>query len=621
MKSTIRVLGVSLCLAGIGYSGIGSSVTLAKDEPSKIKRDTRTISYQGILHENGSRVANGTYTITVSLYTDAEGSAMLWTDRYEASVTNGQYNLVLGSGNVPLPEPSLLDRELWLGVSVNGQQMSQITKLTAQPFALNVSDNSITTAKVQDGAITAEKMGTEYVRSIHINGQRVTGIGDELNIVAKEGIRVSYDEASKTVILARDVNRSGHGKDGTLADLTVDGNLTVNGNTDLGGNVIDPTIKFTGRSISNLNMNNNALTKVQSVGMGNPGTSATIQSHPQPGDKTISIPPTTTNADFVLTTGPQTINGQKTFSESTTFQGAVSIPTGPVTLPVSSVNNGNLENPLVVVNAGAGLTGGGYVTLGEEVTLTNDGVLTLTGTTNQVNVSASSGNITITGPQDLATVSSPTFNNLTTTGKITSAATLSTDPATTLTTRDYVDGIAAVTKACAIADANTYTNQSIDALKLRAINTGTGLTGGGNLTADRTLSLTNTGVAAGTYTNPSIAVDQQGRITSATSQTVVQAATLQTIAASNNFAGIKVAVHAGVPTEVMNVMIDNTAITSGSVVLVTVQDHMTPTDVRYIATIREGGITNGHCEVAIKRADNVMINNGEGCKVHYIVVN
>lgn len=53
----------------------------------------------------------------------------------------------------------------------------------------------------------------------------------------------------------------------------------------------------------------------------------------------------------------------------------------------------------------------------------------------------------------------------------------------------------------------------------RNINTGTGLQGGGNLTADRTLSLTNTGVSAATYGNGTnvgtFTVDAQGRLTSA----------------------------------------------------------------------------------------------------------
>ncbi|HWQ34344.1 MAG TPA: hypothetical protein VNQ79_15960 [Blastocatellia bacterium] len=51
----------------------------------------------------------------------------------------------------------------------------------------------------------------------------------------------------------------------------------------------------------------------------------------------------------------------------------------------------------------------------------------------------------------------------------------------------------------------------------RQINTSGGIQGGGDLSADRTLSLTSTGVAAGTYNLAIVTVDGQGRVTAASS--------------------------------------------------------------------------------------------------------
>ena len=62
------------------------------------------------------------------------------------------------------------------------------------------------------------------------------------------------------------------------------------------------------------------------------------------------------------------------------------------------------------------------------------------------------------------------------------------------------------------------------ALNTTTISAGTGLTGGGDLTTNRTISLANTAVTTGTYGSAStvgiFTVDQQGRITSASSTTI-----------------------------------------------------------------------------------------------------
>jgi hypothetical protein len=75
---------------------------------------------------------------------------------------------------------------------------------------------------------------------------------------------------------------------------------------------------------------------------------------------------------------------------------------------ITSINS--LTGPALTIGAGTGIN---VSSSGSTITVTNSGVTALTGTANQVSVSASTGSVTLSLPQNIHTGASPTFAGVT----------------------------------------------------------------------------------------------------------------------------------------------------------------------------------------------------------------
>jgi len=102
----------------------------------------------------------------------------------------------------------------------------------------------------------------------------------------------------------------------------------------------------------------------------------------------------------------------RVYADGTVYMGTVT--TG--TWQGSSISTTYTAAKVTAVNAGTGIS---VDTTTGSVTVTNSGVTSLTGTANQVQVSASTGGVTLSLPQSIATTNSPTFSSLTLSGNLT----------------------------------------------------------------------------------------------------------------------------------------------------------------------------------------------------------
>jgi hypothetical protein len=171
----------------------------------------------------------------------------------------------------------------------------------------------------------------------------------------------------------------------------------------------------------------------------------------------------------------------------------------------AGITNANLANASLTVSTGTGLSGGGLVSLGGSINLTNSGVLSLTGTSNQVNISAASGNITVSLPQNVDTGASPTFFTLNLSSNAnqlllgtTHAGTLTWSPSTTrtLTLPDITDILVGKTTI------DILTNKTLTAPAINGTVTTTGLTlpaftASGNITGSGSPTISSFGTING----------------------------------------------------------------------------------------------------------------------------
>ncbi len=97
----------------------------------------QTMSYQGVLRgDDGSVVVDGDYELEFVICTDPIGAVPLWEETQTVPVADGIFNVVLGSVT---PIDLDFDVPYWLGISVEGEELSPRVELTSAPYAFRAA--------------------------------------------------------------------------------------------------------------------------------------------------------------------------------------------------------------------------------------------------------------------------------------------------------------------------------------------------------------------------------------------------------------------------------------------------------------------------------------------------
>src|SRR5687768_4847343 len=164
-------------------------------------------SYQGSITTAAAQPLSGKHLITVRLYASPTDDVVLHTEEFETTVTNGIFDLTVGT-NAKLP-PSMLAKAKYLGISVNGSpELIPRTAMVAAPMASGLTTNATGAVRSFNGVSG----------DIELKGGPGMHISAEGNVVTIHSTNVSQNPQESNVV---------HGLTGTVNQVYLDGEAGV----------------------------------------------------------------------------------------------------------------------------------------------------------------------------------------------------------------------------------------------------------------------------------------------------------------------------------------------------------------------------------------------------------
>ncbi len=413
--------GASPTFAGLTLSGFTSNGGILYTNGSGILAQTSVGGLGQCLMSNGGGTPTwGTCAGGTNLWQSNNGTVSPFSNTLDllvggTSTTSAKFRFINTNSGTPTASISANsgNNAAYLdGTGVLGTTNAQTLTLGSSTTGNVVIDSGSGLITLSDNTTVAGNLNLQTGNAFQINST---------NVLTNNTLGSGVTTSSLTTVgaLASGSIASGFGT--ILTANTIQGsNITASGTTGFTGSGVGAGLTFSGSG------NHDITASLGTLRFGAATLTGAITGNSQNLTGLANLGATGTITFGGLTTGVVQSNGSGVLSSSAlNLAGGASLITG--TLPIGNGGTGTAStatNGQLLIGNGsgytlAGLTQGTAISISNgagAITINNTGVTSITGTTNQVNASGSTGAVTLSLPQNIHSGASPTFAGLTLSG-------------------------------------------------------------------------------------------------------------------------------------------------------------------------------------------------------------